>query len=437
MFLSGIPYNEEVIDLSISRLEDLSVPGNPFFLQRLLSVLKKRERDLLDSFGRSLSLQLNEKYYTKWRKLIVKKQVKIDHAKDLLEFQDHLLSLQRKTIQLFSKLSDKNLENLKLLTEKQPLFFEQVFDLIPLSRKLKIQFYDMDTTLEEIVMKRATAGLFEVAIPLTLEIQDPLKKDHARAIIAIEMGKRGKINEALTLTETMTEELHRGFVHWKFSVCYAKDGKINEAFKLANTIQYPIYNQMALSEIYDFSSQHKEKLNPESIRINNNFRDRIFKQIRAKNTPPPCEKKNPVPSIEEEIKSVCQLIYAGKFQEALTLTNKKTLHPDPQYICRFLCEVSSKLAQHRKFEEARALADTIPRQDYKECAYVNLSTNLAWEKNFSEAMALVKTITNDIFRNSALAEISRAYARFCQFEEAQNATNMIDNIHFKKEAYNK
>ncbi len=218
-----IPSYEEVIDLSVSQLEDLSVEGNPFFQQKLLHVLKQREYDLSVSFSNCLKGHLNEKHYSKWRTTVIQKQSKIEHAKDLLKFQSHLISLQRKVIRLFSKLSDENLENLKWATAGQtiPLFFEQVFDLIPLYKKLNLQFYDKDTILEEVVMKRATAGLFQVAVPLTSEIQDSLKKDHTRAVIAIEMGKRGKTEEALMLTETINEKIHKGFIHWKF-FCYPR-----------------------------------------------------------------------------------------------------------------------------------------------------------------------------------------------------------------------
>lgn len=484
---SPIPYEVEVIDLSVSHLRDLSAQShNPLFQERLLSVLKKREHALSAIFCDFLKDTLEEPRYTKFKKLIA--ESKIDNSSNLKEFQTHLFSLREKIVVLFKDLTEIKLRPLMLFSqfEMKPLYIDSVFKLIPLYKELEHEHRGKDNSLEECAVTLAKWGLFQGAIVLAGKIRDPLKKDHALRAISIELLKNDRLDEALTLAETITDHMHKGYALWKISSELAKTGRLDEAVRLANTIPYAIYNHMALSEIYNESTlpnTFEEQIKLASTITNIAFRNKIFNTIIENKAFKNSKSKNETylsyldeldfkgrllkliqggnfqkaSELTETIENADtrnrflaiianDLALAGKFQEAITLADKidderlkeeafaYIENPDrdatPNLNEKFKFLISAK-----KFEEAEDLAAHAPYQITKCSGYSIISVELAINGRCDEALLTANKIIDDSFRVKSLAKISSELAKQRRFTEAIKLADSIPHQSYKEWAF--
>lgn len=359
-------------------------------------------------------------------------------SKNLTELQTRLLELREKIVMNLKEHSDSNLERMKISCDKlkPPLFFDKLFDLIPIYKDIdeykaarmkhwgcrdsfminifdslchlgcfekSIEFansIDYDYRLKRKLLYKeciflAEAGKSDEAVKQAKELPDEKFKRRALKTIPISLVKVGKFNEAIKQAKKLPDEL-KDLTLKKVSICLCKAGEFYKATQLAHTIKNGGIKDGAFwgisKELCKVGKLDQAIVMTYSISIDDKVRD------------------------DARHDTSVALASVGRFDEALSLA-AKIIHKDPRELA--LKTIAIEQTKAGRISEA---FQTVKSISFKQETYRDISIELSKLGDFDLALKLAKQLDWDV-RIRACEGIAIAMANLGKFEEAIQVAN--------------
>lgn len=168
----------------------------------VIDTAKYEEFSGLKSLARDLNKNLPESYENQKKKFFnIESDTKILHSENLMQAESCIYGMKEKILNILKDLKEEDLKNLERLSKDKPKFFENVFDLTRIYKRLD----------------------------QANQIPDNSKKSFALWCISNELAKIGSLDKARKVANTIPEDSLKNSA---FSKILGKDVGIDEAIEV-------------------------------------------------------------------------------------------------------------------------------------------------------------------------------------------------------------
>lgn len=464
----------ELFEKILSNLDpkEIPLPVSKSWDNKTLGMVKKKEMLLLGPFIKFLTQNIDAKKYSYITSNLNDPFItkKISESKNLLEFQSEMLDLRDKIALEFTKLNHFDFKKLKELSfsYEKPLFFDKLFDLVPVYNEMihfvvdqaNIEDYLVTFYLRNIILNLSLLGCFSKSIAFLDEINISKElKSNCLSIIIIKMAEAGKFDEAIKLAKTIPNKFEEALKDISIEFCKSKN--FYSAIQLALTIKDVEVRTLALSNISKYLAEDGKFDHATAIALFINVDDQMRTQtlrsildemIKSEKVDERAlELLDKIPDFyvdEELITSLSfELAKSGNPIEAFKLLKKipSESELDDKFIIKeAIRDIATELINLGKSTEASNFLDNITNEfSGNSLNLQDISFSLAKLGKVDEAIKLLEKFKNDeqwwhaeSKRKDAIERISLDLARLGKFDDAIKFANALNDKAYKTDKKN-